>query len=195
MHHTNLDKDTLMKFGQGDRLAFKEVYNHFHDALYYFSFKLLGDVEAAKDVVEETFVKLWKRHANFETADNIKAFLFIAVRNACFDHLKKTKRKEKFQMQFSMQLQEVENNEELLIQTELLNLIYRESAALPEKCKEIFQLSYLQGLENEEIANQLDISTHTVRTQKRRAIIFLRSNLSLRGFLSIMIYLSLSFPV
>jgi RNA polymerase sigma-70 factor (family 1) len=189
MHHTNLDKDTLMQFGQGDRLAFKQVYTHFHDALYYFSFKLLADSEAAKDVVEETFIKLWKRHTNFETAENVKAFLFITVRNACFDQIKKTKRKEKFQHNFSLAQQENDNSEELMIQTELLNLIYQESANLPEKCKEIFKLSYLHGMENEEIAHQLDISPHTVRTQKRRAIIFLRTNLSLRGFLSLLVYL------
>lgn len=188
MHHTILDKDILIQFRHGDRHAYKKVYTHFHDAIYYFSVKLLADREAAKDMVEETFVKLWKRHTDFETPENIKAFLFITVRNACFDHIKKSKRKEKFKQTFSLQQQETENSEELMIQTELLNLIFRESANLPEKCKEIFDLSYVQGLENEEIADHLDISPHTVRTQKRRAIIFLKANLSLRGLLSLLLY-------
>jgi RNA polymerase sigma-70 factor (family 1) len=176
-------------FRQGDRHAYQQVYTHFHDAIYYFSVKLLGDSEAAKDMVEETFVKLWKRHTTFETPENIKAFLFITVRNACFDHIKKNKRKEKFKQNLSLQQPETDNSEELLIQTELLNLIYRESNNLPEKCKEIFKLSFVEGMETEEIADHLAISPHTVRTQKRRAIVFLRTNLSVRGLLSFVLWL------
>src|SRR5689334_21843027 len=79
-------------FKKGSKEAFEEVYNTYHLQLYYFVRKITGNPEEAEDITSETFVKLWQLCARFETLQNIKAFLFIAARNASLDYLRYLKR-------------------------------------------------------------------------------------------------------
>lgn len=181
MSSTNLDKAIIMGFKNGDCSAFEKVYDYFYDQIYYFAVKIMSDRATAEDIVIETFVKLWLRRNYFENSDNIKAFLYITTKNACLDQLKKNSRQQKRIDTFS-QLQETEYRiEEAGIQAELLSLIFHESKKLPGKCRQIFNLSFREGLKNDEIAEKLKISPHTIRTQQRRAILALRTFLAVKG--------------
>ncbi len=69
----NPGQHIIAGFQQGSKDAFAEVYNAHYSRLYAFIKKLVDDKEEAQDITTETFVKLWKLHANFNTAENIKS--------------------------------------------------------------------------------------------------------------------------
>jgi RNA polymerase sigma-70 factor (ECF subfamily) len=164
-------------FQQGNKEAFAAVYNMHYSRLYGFIKKLIEDREEAQDIAAETFVKLWKLHANFNTEENIKAFLYITARNACMDFLRYRQRQTANKQQLGyVLLQQVEdlpaNNDE--IKTAVLQQIHSEIENLPTQCKRIFKMAWLEGKKNAAIAEQLSLTEQTVRNQKARAVKILR---------------------
>lgn len=174
----NPGQHIIAGFQQGSKDAFAEVYNLHYSRLYAFIKKLVDDKEEARDITAETFVKLWKLHANFNTQDNIKAFLYITARNACMDFLRYRQRQMANKQEFNyVLLQQVDNvaatsNDE--IKTLVLKQIHSEIENLPTQCKRIFKMAWLEGKKNAEIAEQLELTEQTIRNQKARAVKILR---------------------
>ncbi len=167
----------IVGFQQGSKEAFAAVYNMHYSRLYSFIKKLIDDREEAQDITAETFVKLWKLHANFNTEENIKAFLYITARNACMDFLRYRQRQTVNKQAFGYTLTEKDEvvsipNDE--IKTAVLKQLHSEIENLPTQCKRIFKMAWLEGKKNAVIAEQLSLTEQTVRNQKARAIKILR---------------------
>ena len=170
-------------FQQGNKEAFAAVYNMHYSRLYGFIKKIIEDREEAQDITAETFVKLWKLRANFNTEENIKAFLYITARNACMDYLRYRQRQTVNKQALGyVLLQQQESlpapNDE--IKTAVLQQIHSEIENLPTQCKRIFKMAWLEGKKNAAIAEQLSLTEQTIRNQKARAIKILR--LALENF-------------
>jgi RNA polymerase sigma-70 factor (family 1) len=174
----NPGQHIIAGFQQGSKDAFAAVYNMHYSRLYGFIKKLVDDKEEAQDITAETFVKLWKLHARFNTQDNIKAFLYITARNACMDFLRYRQRQTTNRQEFGyVLLQQEENtptssNDE--IKTLVLKQIHSEIENLPPQCKRIFKMAWLEGRKNAEIAEKLELTEQTIRNQKARAVKILR---------------------
>lgn len=162
-----LGPDVVTQFTQGDTRAFTAIYNIYYPRLFNFANRMLDNREEAQDITAETFVKLWRLHANFSSHDKIRAFLFVTCRNACYDYLKYHAREnsqQKLVQQLLPQTDDVLLRDE--IKADVLDHIYTEIEKLPEQCKTIFTLSVLEGRKNNEIAELLQITDKTVRNQK-----------------------------
>lgn len=173
----NPGQHIIAGFQQGSKEAFAEVYNAHYSRLYAFIKKLVDDKEEAQDIAAETFVKLWKLHANFNTAENVKAFLYITARNACMDFLRYRQRQIANKQEFGyVQVKQEEtassSNDE--IKTLVLKHIHNEIENLPTQCKRIFKMAWLEGKKNAEIASAMDLTEQTIRNQKARAVKILR---------------------
>lgn len=173
----NPEHHIIAGFQQGSKEAFAAVYNMHYSRLYGFIKKLVDNREEAQDITAETFVKLWKLHANFNTAENIKAFLYITARNACMDYLRYRQRQTANKQELGYVLIQQEGaittfNEE--IKTAVLQQVHNEIENLPTQCKRIFKMAWLEGKKNAAIAEQLAITEQTVRNQKARAVKILR---------------------
>lgn len=173
----NPGQHIIAGFQQGSKEAFAEVYNAHYSRLYAFIKKLVDDKEEAQDITTETFVKLWKLHANFNTAENIKAFLYITARNACMDFLRYRQRQMTNKKEFNyVQLQQEgtvsTSNDE--IKTLVLQHIHNEIENLPAQCKRIFKMAWLDGRKNADIASAMNLTEQTIRNQKARAVKILR---------------------
>lgn len=173
----NPGQHIIAGFQQGSKEAFAEVYNAHYNRLYAFIKKLVDDKEEAQDIAAETFVKLWKLHANFNTAENVKAFLYITARNACMDFLRYRQRQINNKQEFGyVQLQQEgtlsTSNDE--IKTLVLQQVHNEIENLPTQCKRIFKMAWLEGKKNAEIATAMDLTEQTIRNQKARAVKILR---------------------
>jgi len=182
---------------EGFRSGNEQMLSYFFDLHYkslcYFAGRLLQDEHQAKDIVSGCFVKLWERHADFETAQNIKAFLYISCRNACLDYLKHLKRKTAAQELYFNQLNgEEENILFQIIETEILEILSKEIELLPPKCKEVFKMIYFDGKKTDEIADQLGLSVQTIRNHKTKAIELLKNQLLKKG-VSSAVYLAFVF--
>jgi RNA polymerase sigma-70 factor (family 1) len=172
-----LQDDIVLAFRQGDIKAFDAIYHHFYQPIFSFC-KYMVTVEEAEDILAETFFKLWKLHHSWDSIINIKAFLYMAARNACFDLMKSKKTREEKLGEIALIM---EREQELVLQSEmeseLISRVKREIESLPEKCKEVFTLSYFEGYKNPEIAEKLSISDQTVKNLKAAALKAIRTAL------------------
>lgn len=164
----HLGQDLVTQFTQGNTRAFTTIYNIYYPRLFNFVKRLVDNRQEAQDITAETFVKLWRLHQNFPTHDNIRAFLFVTARNACYDYLKYNARENSQQKELLHQLLPDTDNVVLRdeIKADVLDHIYTEIEKLPQQCKAVFTLSYLEGRKNNEIAELLHITDKTVRNQK-----------------------------
>lgn len=168
--------DQLMRaFNNGDTSAFNTLYKEYYRGLYYFARKLVPQQEA-EDIISICFVKLWNKRADFNTTSNVKAFLFIATRNACFNSLRTSQQLSNSQKELHYLQEDSEEVFHHEITTELLQLMHSDIEELAPQRKRILQM-FLQGLTEKEIAGQLQITAKTVRNQKANAIQILRNRM------------------
>jgi RNA polymerase sigma-70 factor (ECF subfamily) len=179
-----LDSETLQAFTQGDKSAFSAVYNRYYDEILYFTHKLTSSKEEAEDITVEIFLKLFKIHERFTNEPNIKAFLYITARNNCLNYLRKLRQRKTDRKDFSdinesgaNEIEDLES-QHAIIESLLIKEIYEAVEDLPDKCKQVFKMIYIEGLETDIIALQLAITPATVRSQKRHAIELLRVRFS-----------------
>lgn len=143
--------------------------------MFLFAKKLTGSHEEAEDITLYTFQKLFNICNQFNTETNIKAFLYITVRNNGLNYLKAQKRHQQKQRLFAESMKDdILLQYEYEIKDELLDTIHQAIESLPEECRKIFKLLYYNDMKPAEIADMLRISVSTVYNQKSRAIQTLR---------------------
>ena len=174
-----IESTVVTAFRNGDQSAFREVFDAWYKPLFYFVNKLIDSKEEAEEIVQNSFIKLFERYALFETAANIKAFLFVTARNNSFDYLRSLKvQKEKQQAFFEAMQDETFFQYEYEIKDELVEMVRIAIEELPEECRRIFKMLYYEELSPAEVAEILNISVSTVYNQKSRAVKALRITLA-----------------
>lgn len=165
----------------GNDLAYTEIYERYSGLLYLFAYKKLKNEDEAKDIVQDIFIALWNRRKELSFHTALRSYLFKAVNNSALNLFVHYKYRSDYISSFEQFLQQyhVPEADELLQEKELSNIIDTEISLLPEKMREIFQLSRKQQLSHKEIADKLGISELTVKTQVKRAIRILRLRLGL----------------
>ncbi len=164
----------LAAFQKGAAHAENAVFKKYFRPLCLYSERITGYLEQSEDIVAEAFEKVIDRRNEFQTLDNLKAFLYRVVRNASINFTIAEKQHQqahaniRYSIGQSYESEDVHKNE--ILRVELLQEIYEEIENLPEKCGQIFKMIFLQGLSTDQIASCLSINVQTVRTQKARAI-------------------------
>lgn len=126
----------------------------------------------AEEIVQNTFTYLWENASRLEIQTTVESYLHGMVRNASLNHLKHLKVQEKYESHVKqLNAFELANFAEL---DELEEAIHNALNSLPEKCREIFEMSRYQEMKYKEISDQLGISIKTVETQMSRALKALR---------------------
>lgn len=133
--------------------------------------------EEAEEITSDAFLKLWNLHTKFGTQENIKAFLFITVRNACIDFIRTAKKVAGEIVDYNYIFSEEDEPifEQDMIEIALLQKLYEEIESLPAMCRKVVKMSYMSDLKNEEIAQQLQLNLQTVKNHKTRALNRLRN--------------------
>ena len=170
-----IERDIISGLGKGDWKSYTILYKQYYERIRFFADKYVNDLDVAHELTIEAFIKLWQKRSDFETVQNIQAFLFITTKNACLNHLKHLKRKKAAHEEILYTAEkESENVWDEAVETELVTLVFRESNALTRTCRAIIQLHYGEGLTYKEIAQKLQISVENVRVQHANAVNALR---------------------
>ena len=170
----------------GDIKAFEILYNEQYTSLCHFAQRFVFDLDTAREIVQDVFVRIWEKRTSLPVEISLKTYLYTSVRNKCLDYLKHLNVEYEFEKKRIKEILEPGNNSfntiddplDGLITKELENAIKEAIENLPEKCREIFELSRFKGLKYREIAEELSISVKTVETQMSRAIEALKKKLS-----------------
>lgn len=179
--HINKDQDLLLRLRKGDEVAFELVFYRYKGKLYDFIRRSLPADEDVESLVQEVFTKLWINREQLDPDKSLNAFLYTLARNEMFGHLRKLLVRRKYLEELNFELYEQGNSTERQFEyNELRREISRLIDELPEKRREIFELSRNEGLSYKQIAQQLGISENTVDTQIRKALAFLKEQLKKR---------------
>jgi RNA polymerase sigma-70 factor (ECF subfamily) len=138
----------------------------------------LNDPDAAEDVVQEVFFKLWKSRLELIINTTIKSYLFRAVRNGCMNVIDHISIREAYKIvnEEDIKSSESESIDEAVV-SELEQRIKESIDQLPSERRKIFIMSRFDGMKYREIAEKLNISVKTVENQMYQALRFLRENL------------------
>jgi RNA polymerase sigma-70 factor (ECF subfamily) len=167
----------------GDQKAFEQLFSIYFARLNDFARKVVKDDFISQDIVQEVFVKVWESKAGIESI-NLGAFLFRLVRNRCIDYIKHLKVVNNRMQQIEVSTKHEElyridflgNEPYVLIEQELKTEIEKTIRSLPDRCREVFILSRIDGLKNKEIAEKLGINIKNVERHLTRALQSFRKN-------------------
>ena len=148
----------------GDEAAFRVLFDEYYQALCLFAVHYLEDDAEAADVVQESFIKYWDRHAEFDHPGGIRSFLYTVVRNDCLNILRNDKRRRKQLERMSEEL----FFRDSLIEEEAFRMLYQAVETLPRQTQRVILLA-LEGMNNEHIAREMGISENTVHMLKKIA--------------------------
>lgn len=161
----------------GGEAAFEKLFERYYTRLVVFAIKYVNDEDTAREMVQDVFVAFYEKRNSLHVHTSIKSHLYQSVRNRCLNHIKR----EKIVRGHHDQIQLANQNDEAFFDktvetTEFENSVFNLIKALPEKCRQIFEMSRFEGVKNDDIAAQLNISKRTVETQISKALRFLRDN-------------------
>ena len=172
------DRELGKRIRRGDKQAFDRMYELYAQRLYGFSISILKNKEDAKEVVQETFLKIWNKRQTINPKRSFKAYLFTISYHIITDLLKERSSSVNFQEYLkenftadSARTDDWVNFEELKVK--LNHLVNK----LPHKRKQIYLLSREEGLSHFEIAQKLGISVKTVENQINLSLKYFRSQL------------------
>jgi len=170
------DEELFELVKEESRDAYEELYHRFKGVLYAHAYRMLGDREEVRDLIQEVFVALWSKKESL-LIKNVSAYLYSSVRNRVIDRVSRQQSKNKYldSMSFYAEHYSYQVPDRILYEKELRALIEAEVEALPERMRLIFQMSRKEHLSHKEIGEKLGISETTVRKQVNNALKILRS--------------------
>lgn len=164
---------------------FRKIFKELYPRMAYYALQLV-DEDEAKDIAQEAFVELWKHRDTLADHDHLKAFLYRTIYNRAVNSLKhqaivkghsedmraiETRRMEFYSPDHNDVIQAIEGQE-------LHNQIETAIQKLPDKCRQVFVMSYLHEMKNKEIADIMGVSVRTVDAHIYKALKHLRNQLS-----------------
>ena len=177
----------------GRESTFRELFADYYRPLTVFALKYVGDLETAREIVQDLFVHLYQNRKTLVISTSLKSYLYQAVRNRCLNQIKQDQVRQKHLDQYQLEQEKTVDMEAAMMEIELEHRIFKIVEGLPPQCKNIFTLSRVKGLSNGEIAEKLQISKRTVETQISSALKILRTNF--RRFQLITFYVYLDFQL
>lgn len=141
-----------------------------------FAFPWVNSEEVAKDIVQDAFLVLMDRQDLLEKEERvIKSFLYTSVKNMAMNAKRRNTVFDRIRDNITIQESDDRDILDELITAELIGALHRELNQLPEGCQRICRLIYLESMKYEEVAQELNVSVNTVKTQRSRAINLLKN--------------------
>jgi RNA polymerase sigma-70 factor (ECF subfamily) len=169
------EDEILSRLSAEDPAALETLIRSYYPVLCRFAEKFLPDASLAKDVVQESFIKLWKSRKSFDSIEALKAYLYAITRNGCLDMIRNRSRLENRHQEAAAGMEEaLEPVLTEIIRAESVALIYQVVRAMPVKMQQVVILSYREGMTVSEIASHLGMNLKAVKKQKYKALVALR---------------------
>jgi RNA polymerase sigma-70 factor, ECF subfamily len=180
---TNEDQHLISGLKNGDRTIFEQIFRAYYPELCGFSLRYLSDPMVAEEVVQDLFCKLWFRREELIINTSLKSYLYKAAANHSINHIRHQDMQRKYFSYVGFEVDEMAGGLHHDSDGELSLLVQKALLELPEKRREIFEMSRFEGLKYHEIAEKLGINIKTVETQMTRALEFMRKYL--KEFISV----------
>ncbi|MCT4613573.1 MAG: RNA polymerase sigma-70 factor [Marinifilaceae bacterium] len=181
-----IDNKEFKKFKKGDRIIFKKVFDSFYNGLFLFANKYVNNHQESEDILQEVFSMLWNKKDEIKNADSLKAFLYVSVRNSALNIIRRKKLVDNSNSQLKIDLYDEDFYKENLIEEETFRILIQAIETLPSQTSKVCKM-VLNGSRNIDIAEELGITTHTVKYHKQQAFSELKKKLSNHIYLCVLL--------
>lgn len=145
---------------------FSEIFRQHEYKLYTLSFRLTKSDQSAKDIIQEVFLKLWEQRNSIHSIHNMEAWLYRLTENKIIDFLRKTSADDRLKRKIWDQMQQIVNESEQYVSAKEYNQIIQKAIdRLPPQRRLIYKMNKDIGMNYQQIANELQLSKHTVKNQ------------------------------
>lgn len=180
----------------GKHIDFERIYISYFTKMKCFAKEYVLSDEDAENIVQDVFLELWEKKEILSLPINIIAYLFTAVKNRCIDFLRRkiilkdieSKMQEEYQLTLQMKYYSLESfDQDIFAEKDIEKLLSRAIDTLPDKCREIFIKSKIEGKKQREIAAELNVTVNTVETQM--GIAYKKLKNELKDYFPLLIFL------
>lgn len=171
------DDELLILLQKGSERAFTTIYERYHKLLYVVAYKYLKDNDAAKDAVQQIFLKFWESRSLFSININLRNYLYTMLKNHLLNEIRNNYTA--LEKNYELAQETIKYENEILAkleEKELTEQLYRAVDGLPEQKKVVCLYKLRDSLSNQEIAEKMQISIPTVKTHYSQAIKLLREH-------------------
>jgi RNA polymerase sigma-70 factor (family 1) len=173
------EKELFANISRGDEEAFQLLFGMYKSRLHDFAFRMLKSHESADELVQETFLKIWASRETLVSIEQPEHYLFTVTRNKAIDQLRKIAQDRTLRQIIWKRISQLQNpTEEYIFEKESSQLVQEAFAKLSPQKQEVFRLSRYEGLNHEQIADQLHISKNTVKNHLVSSLRFIREHIS-----------------
>src|SRR3954462_3751249 len=172
------ERELLDRLRRGDNAAYEAIFRQWYAPLVATITALLRDRGPAEEVVQDVMLELWRRRESLTLEQSLRAYLFQASRNRALNYLRRLRVELRGEPMITATMPTPEQADSEVRERELRMAIEKAIAGLPARCREVFELSRIQGLKYSEIPTALGISVKTVEAQMGKALRVMREELA-----------------
>lgn len=177
----------------------EKLFREYRDKVFGFFVDFLSNRDLAQDLTQDIFVKLLNQSRGFDHIQDMDGYIYQMCRNLAFDHLKKAAHNKEYRkfILFAGEAQDPEISmstnpiEQKIHSDHYQHLLDECLENLPEQQRQVFTLSKIEGLSHKKIAEQLEISPHTVRNHLYQAVKNIRAGISHSDLLVLLTLISM----
>jgi RNA polymerase sigma factor (sigma-70 family) len=177
--HTSQNDGSLWRLlKQGDRIAFEALYRKYIEGLLHYGERMGTEEEVLKDLVQDLFIEIWKSRERIKEMDNVKFYLFKALRYKIIKYQHRSHVSEPLNQEW-MGAEESVEHRILHAEQEGLTAKYlqRAMARLPKRQQEIIHLRFFQGFSNQDIASLMNLQYQSATNLIHRSLKTMRQYL------------------
>lgn len=182
------DMDILAQVSAGNVDAYGKIVGRYNGRLYNFIYRFVGDRETAEDIVQETFLRAFRKRKEYRAIANFSTWLFTIAGNLAKSELRRRKRWRLFSLErdeetdTGMDLPDESARPDRVAESTLADgQIQQAIAALPDNYRQVVLLRDVQGMSYQEISEIVDCPVGTVKSRVNRARLKLQQKLKNEG--------------
>ncbi len=184
------DEILVKKSQEGDYTSFEELVRRHERKIYKLAYRMMGNKEDANDILQETFLRAFRKLSSFEGKSKFSTWLYRIAVNLCLMRKRKEKKMKTVSLdvpvltaggdEIKRELRDdwSENPLATLENEEVREILSKAIDLLPEEYRTVLILRGVNGFSNEEVAKMLEISLPAVKSRLHRARLSLRDALS-----------------
>lgn len=164
--NVNIDKNILVQAKNGDLGAFEQILSFYEKTIFNYCLHIVKSSQDAKDIAQETFIKVYMHRKDIDPEKNIKTWIFTIATNTAYDFIRSKKRKNEISL--DQDNETISDTETYYPQEGLVSDIEKSLNKINPEYKKPLLLFYQQGFEYKEIAEILAVPINTVKTHIKR---------------------------
>ena len=160
-----------------NRFEFEKLFKELYSTLSHFAYGFTKDFDSAQEIAQDVFINLWQKRETIDPKKSIKSYLFTSTKNRCLNYIRDNKKFRSQYLDVELELEIPVEDKDIFSENERIDRINQAFDKLPEKCREVFELSRFEEMKYKDIAEKLNISIKTVEVHMSKALKILREEL------------------